>query len=245
MIRNSEAQSSRISYGGFICCMYLIRLNLAVCWIGCIIALIISSCANEGQNVYDEYGRGGFDAIKQLVDKRPYLANSSNKKGVSILIVAINENDLESVNYLLEKGANPNVELDGVSALALAYYEKPPELPKLLIAYGANVNGQSGAKSTSPIFAAVMFSDKDSIEYLLEHGAELNVTGVMGQTPLHSAIVRGQPTIVETLLKAGADCTIKDANGLNSLEYAKLMHEAKQSNATKEIVHLIEKYVSN
>lgn len=70
------------------------------------------------------------------------------------------------------------------------------------------------------------------IEYLLEHGADINLKNENGQTPLFLAVSNDRPHqtyrgfhTAELLLKCGADPNILDNSGLSCLN--KAMHDAK------------------
>ncbi|XP_047242071.1 ankyrin repeat domain-containing protein 53 isoform X2 [Girardinichthys multiradiatus] len=58
------------------------------------------------------------------------------------------------------------------------------------------------------------------LRYLLEQGADVNITTDSGQTPLHLAVSEGLLDCTEILVKAGADILAKDSLGLTPLDMA-------------------------
>ncbi|XP_053089597.1 ankyrin repeat domain-containing protein 53 [Pangasianodon hypophthalmus] len=58
------------------------------------------------------------------------------------------------------------------------------------------------------------------LTYLLEHGAEPNVSTDEGLTPLHMAAAEGLRECVETLVRVGADTHARDSRGHTPLELA-------------------------
>ena len=89
-------------------------------------------------------------------------------KEFSILTVALSQGKLDIVEFLIEKGADPN----GGNGLPLAFsiMLKNADAIKLLISKGADVN-YSGKKGFRPLMTAVIEGDKKIIQTLLELGA--------------------------------------------------------------------------
>ena len=73
---------------------------------------------------------------------------------------------------------------------------------KLLIAYHANVNEDRAAL---PIFAAALNNDKRKIEYLLEHGADVNKLQKGFRTVITAEATAGKWPMVLWLWDKGAD----------------------------------------
>jgi len=115
--------------------------------------------------------------------------------------------------FLLENGADPN--------FVSVFWEVKPEetvriLPletvcykdyninfvKLLIKYGANPND---TQAQLPLFAAALYKDKQKIEYLLEHGADINQFNSSKETVIIDQAITAQWAFVLWLWDKGAD----------------------------------------
>ncbi len=110
-----------------------------------------------------------------LLLERGALVNAQTTNGLTALMCAVQAPDkgLDVVRALIEYGANVN--LNQPLVLAEAIY-----LP-LLVAHGADVNGQNPAGETRLIIAAYNL-DYESAQFLLEHGANPHLKNVAGKT---------------------------------------------------------------
>lgn len=102
-----------------------------------------------------------------------------NKDGYSLLTLSLSENLLKLTKFLLEHGADPNLE-DEREAFPL-FYTFSFEAVELLVKYGANVNVENWTGETF-LFRSVKLDILNNsyktngklIEFLLEHGADPN-----------------------------------------------------------------------
>jgi ankyrin repeat protein len=78
------------------------------------------------------------------------------------------------------------------------------------------------AAEDSPLFEAVRWGDKATIEALLVKGADVNAKGWHGRTPLHFAVdeFKNKRDVAELLLAKGADVNAKDNEGETPLHLA-------------------------
>ena len=60
------------------------------------------------------------------------------------------------------------------------------------------------------VFAAARNGHTEVVEYLLDHGAQVDAKGVFGATGLHWAAINGHRETVELLIARGANLTIRD-----------------------------------
>ena len=133
------------------------------------------------------------------------------------LVDAIEQEDIEEVRRLLEKGADPN-EPDGIRIPFLAsLVESSPDRPlsvacetgnlevvKLLISYGATVEYQKGL-GWSPLAATLLHYQPDDVEMvklLLENGADISQRET-GRLPVYQASLMS-PKVFEKYTATGA-----------------------------------------
>lgn len=162
-------------------------------------------------------------------------------EGTSTLLQAVRSYDyvwggkmasVAVVERLLQRGANVNqtrkkgcglkdyavFKFEGFTPLMHVAGAKSPELTKLLIAYGADVNTRNATGNTALILAA-KDGDIDTIETLISNGANIRSRNDEGNTVLHAATSGFGPTVelLTLLLDHGAS---KDLQCLNNSGHA-------------------------
>jgi Ankyrin repeats (many copies) len=80
----------------------------------------------------------------------------------------------------------------------------------------------SGADLTADLLAAAAKGDVPRIQYLLQHGANIESADKNGRTALMISAQHGHAAAVESLLAAGAKPDARDRSGLNAYEIALL-----------------------
>jgi ankyrin repeat protein len=120
-------------------------------------------------------------------------------------------NGLTMVKVLLERGANPNMQL----------FFKP-----------ANVRGSTNTRGSTPLIRAANNGDLEVVKLLLEHGADATLYMADRQTPIH-AVLAGRSSeqqgleLIRVLQKAGTDVNVialvnhgEEVRGGTALHYA-------------------------
>ena len=145
-----------------------------------------------------------------LIDKRADVKKYVDK----LLWVAINGDNTEIIQYLVENGANVNAKNNkGKTLLMYAIFNRANiKIVECLVENGANVNAKDN-KGNTPLKYAVEKSkevdanEKDKIvkiiEYLVGEGADINAKDNKGNTPL-DCITNGNLKIIQCLLKHDA-----------------------------------------
>lgn len=108
----------------------------------------------------------------------------------------------------------------GETCLHLAASHGPKALLEKMIEAGADVNVKDLMGQT-PFHKAVMTNKVEVVEYLLQKGADVNALTNKKEYPILLALKR-IPSLpfVKVLVRHGADLSIKDQNGLSTLELA-------------------------
>lgn len=111
---------------------------------------------------------------------------------------------------------------DGYPPLGLSIFFRHPDVARLLIERGADVNAAArNANCVAPVHAAAAACDHDTMRLLLERGADPHARQQLDYTALHGAASRGDVTMAELLLAHGADLNAKGSDGLTPADIAK------------------------
>lgn len=121
---------------------------------------------------------------------------------------------------------DPNVQdSEGNTPLHLALSHKL-EQPYVLFfcSYELNLKIKNEKKQT-PLHVAVLVENQETVELLINKGADLNINGNAGQTPLHVAIRTKNQDAIKLLIEKGADLKIKDNYNQSALDLATSMND--------------------
>ncbi|MEZ4621143.1 MAG: sigma-70 family RNA polymerase sigma factor [Caldilineaceae bacterium] len=121
----------------------------------------------------------------------------------------------ELFNFFLEKGAKLNIgqaAAYGELSLVQSLIEQDPAL--------INFGTDDASGGWSPLWAAAFWQRKETVEYLLAKGADVNATTRHGETPLHGAVKGTDQAIVEHLLLKGVNMNAQANNGMTALHQA-------------------------
>ena len=95
---------------------------------------------------------------------------------------------------------------DGYPVLGLAIFFRHPELARLLIERGADVNAAAkNPQRVAPVHSAATVRDYETMKLLLQRHADPNARQESGFTPLHSAASHGDIEMAKLLLEFSAD----------------------------------------
>ena len=166
--------------------------------------------AGQGAKVlkYIQDGLGAFDAV--------------DRGGISLLSTASQEGDAETIQGLIDLGANVE-NTDRVNRTPLMYAARSKDLESIrtLLDAGADIQSRDTLGNT-PLSWASGFGNAEGVTYLIDAGADVNTRDlVLGYTPLLWASGFGDAESIPVLLEAGADVGVRDnAEGRTPLMHA-------------------------
>ena len=165
-------------------------------------------------NIFTHIRRGLFDNVYNCIEKEKVDVNQrDDDTGNPPLVVAVEENQIEIVKLLLNRGADVNVK-DWTSkntALDISEQKGFKPISELLQQRGGKYS------SGSSFHLAAKNGDIVSIEEMLSKKQDINeVDAGKGWTALHYAVNYGQKHLVEYLIVKGADINKKDFLGKNN-----------------------------
>ena len=131
------------------------------------------------------------------------------KQLVQTLIASSGSEDdkaLFQFETLLQDGeSNMDFRIWGDVALYEAIYWSDPEIVRLLVEAGADVNAAEGFGGNTPLHEAVEQGNGEIVKILVAAGADVNAEGSMSRTPLSLAAEKGATEIMRILLRPGLD----------------------------------------
>jgi len=147
-------------------------------------------------------GQGDLAAVKAAA--RVGDVDERFDDGLTALILAAYSGNVEIVRFLLESGANPNVQNDdGETCLVSGTApENADEIIPLLLAGGADPNLRD-SQDRSPLVWAALQGHVGATSALVKAGADLSARDKEGVTALAAAVVSGHGDILDVLLAAG------------------------------------------
>jgi ankyrin repeat protein len=182
--------------------------------------LIISPALFYAQDIFLASYNGDLETVKRLIGQDPDLVNSRNSLGRFPLEMAAQTGQMEIVRFLLEKGADINLDRNGATALHMAaLYGGKTELVVLLIEKGADMNARTGDGNT-PLNLAVLGKQKEIADLLLDKGAKINLENQDFTHWLSVSASAGIKRIVDVALKNEVDYSFKTENGNTLLHNA-------------------------
>jgi len=159
--------------------------------------------AGADVNQWDMYGEAPLFTV---------IGNYTRRDGGRGANDPMNETEgLEIVNLLLERGANPNMQL----------FFRP-----------ANVRGSTNTRGSTPLIRAANNADMDMVKLLMEHGADPTIYMADRQTPIHAVLAGRAPEkqaqeFIELFYSAGTDVNVvelvnhrEEVRGGSALHYA-------------------------
>jgi len=160
-----------------------------------------------GQEIFDYIEQSSLTEVKRCI-KNGIDVNFQYDLGVTVLMYASYNGEIEIVKYLIDNGANINLQSKhdgkyGFSALTEASRNGHIEVVKYLIDNGADINLQINYGYTALIEAS-RNGHIEVIKYLIDNGADINIQDRSGKTALIYATDNKNKEIAKYLKSKGA-----------------------------------------
>lgn len=191
---------------------------------------------------------GNLAAIRKILEKKPFLLNSTNRKLETPLYNAILSRNAESVLELIQQGADlkvTNFKMQTPLEYALFFMEYKTVIQ--LVKHGAPVNANLFTLPNRPLHIAVEENQLDLVKTLIEYGADINDVSDSGNTPLHIAVDNSKNNktsekIAHFLLENGAQPDLVTDDHLNIVDLAKssVNGQLKHNIFSKELKKFVE-----
>lgn len=161
-------------------------------------ALIALALALTGAPAAAQYS-DSFNLQKAIRDRDAYKAQSIMREPGSVAVNTKND--------------------DGDTPLQTVIKKRDFYWVQLLMANGANVNGQDRLDRT-PIMVAAEAGFTEAVRLLAANGARVNMKDKAGETALIKSVRLRDTESVSLLMAAGADADITDNTGTSARDYA-------------------------
>ena len=198
-------------------------------------------------------------AVQAIIDHGADV-NATNKKNVTALMIACDNGNIDIINILMsvvdadgdtclhkavgrscgkevlqtmvDHGVNVNAaNTDNITALMIACDKGDVDAINVLLKAGAETNI---AETNGCLHKAVIANcDKQTVQTIIDHGADVDAINKDNETALLIACMNGQIDAINVLLEAGADTNITDTYGHTCL------HKAVNANCGKQAVQAI------
>ena len=138
-------------------------------------------------------------AARALLEHPSIDVNAVNAAGESALMMAALKGELGGAELLLGRGAA--VSLPGWSPIHYAATGPEPQLVRLLLDRGADIDAAS-PNGTTPLMMAAMYGTPEAVKLLIDEGADVQLKNVQGLTALQFAQRASRPDSVELIVTA-------------------------------------------
>ncbi len=229
------------SYNGLMPIQYAIQLRKSK-----IVKLLIEN--NADLRIYDRDNESPLEQLFTKFKESTTLSILESLPDIHIadiydrntaLHYAARRNYTKCIDYLIDKGANPNtLNRQGQSPIFLAAKSGAWQSIESLADRGADVNLRDivDKKQWSPIFYAISKSNVGCVVELIKHGADVNLVDGAGLTPIFYVFHDIQ--LVSLLVMSGANLEVADKHGRTPLIHAVLSDNA-------QMVELLVRYGAN
>ncbi len=175
-------------------------------------------------NAKDIHQQTPLDLARSYEAKK-MIRDAGGKSKKLALFKAVDENDYETIDKLLQNGANIDAfdYPDGDTILHRAIIDNNEEMLLFLVKKDANINANSENKRGTPLDWAVTEENIKMVQLLIDNGADVNVKmncWFYDMTPLHFAAENGFSEIARLLMKHGANKQAKTKEGYTILHAA-------------------------
>ncbi|CUS14479.1 unnamed protein product [Tuber aestivum] len=149
---------------------------------------------------------GNEEVVIRLLQDPRTVVNQRGNWGRTPLLTAVISQNLEIIRVLLEDPrTDVNIQSDtGWTPLISAIKTKDFKLVRMLVTQGRDIDlDVKGIGTASPLHIATMYGQYDTVELLLNHGANPNVEDHRGDSPFVLAVNGGHEKIVRLFLSRG------------------------------------------
>ncbi len=197
-------------------------MRRAVILLGIVFALLAGGCSEPDRPtiaLFLAVQRGDLDQLERHIYWGTDI-NAPLPNGQYPLHSAAQNGRIIMVRTLLKHGAEINRGMpDGSTALDLAILGGRTQVADVLLAQGAQLDASALLLKA----AAAGVTDRDTVRFLIERGADTEQRNGDGDTPLLIAIRQDNHRLASHLVAQGADVNVTTADGQSALALARAL----------------------
>ncbi|KAL3122441.1 hypothetical protein niasHT_000074 [Heterodera trifolii] len=166
--------------------------------------------------------RSQMEIVSFLIENGADI-NLQNGDGETALMATCNRGNVDIVRLLLSHGANvEQTDYTGFRfALKNAANEGHLEVCRLLVEeWAADINQQTILERSTALICAASLGHLAIVDFLIEHGADLQHADVAGLNALMWAVISRKTEMARHLVAIGADINQRDAAGRRAQDFA-------------------------
>ena len=152
--------------------------------IGFILIMQFNVFAGKDPEIIKYSKKGDLAKVQQLIASGADI-NAIDKDNTTALMWAIQKKHMDIARFLIDKGADVNVQGNSEALITAAGYGYT-ELVILLLEKGANINSLNSAHCSALMIASYM-GEPETAKILIDKGAKLDITNMTGVTALMMA----------------------------------------------------------
>lgn len=205
------------------------RMRRSTAIASALLLCLASGCARPSMNndpfsnpelapLADAVSRGDAAEIRRQLTQ--VEADAPGSDGSTLLLRAIEQGQVASVEALLQGGADPDRPGPrGDTAVHAAAFSGKPEVLRAVLAGGGDANVRNPATGATPLVSALLSPNASQYAVLLEAGADPDLADNNGDTPLHVAARTNHGRALLDLLARGASPLAKNSGGASFQSY--------------------------
>lgn len=197
-------------------------------------ALILSSCTEPDRptvNLFRAVEIGDLDQVKRHLYWEAAV-DETTSTGEQPLHIAARSGRIAIARELVRHDASLSAsDANGHTPIEIALIHGRTQLAEMLIENGAELNTQR----MLAILISNGIADRDSLDFLIEQGLDLDARDSEGLAPIHRTVIRGQVELTTRLIRAGVEIDRLDGQGRTPLSIA-------LANGDRDLARLLEQY---
>lgn len=152
------------------------------------------------RDVFRAIKNGDSETVAQFIGQGNNINELYGRSQMTLLNYSIRRGQFNIAQYLLEEGADPDQESSGKTPLMYTVQYREPEMARLLIRYGANLDA-TARKGYTPLMFAAKHNKLDFVKLFIENGAQAQLTNENEFTALDLANFANYPEVATYLVK--------------------------------------------